>query len=87
MASVVSRCEEPGGFKHGNLEETAPLTDASSPGQEGGRRKRGELHLHVPALNSQEGLEDTSLGFRKRSRQDTDLGTPILGGQSQQQGG
>lgn len=64
-----------------------PLTDASSPGQEGGRRKRGELYLNVLASNSQEGLEDTSLGFRKRSRQETDLGAPILGGQSQQQGG
>lgn len=85
MASVVSRCKEPQRFQA--WEPGGDSAPHRCPGQEGGRRKRGELHLNVLALNSQEGLEDTSLGFRKRSRQETDLGTPILGGQSQQQGG
>ena len=50
----------PTGFKLGSLEERVPLTNASSPGQEVGRRKHGELYLKVLALNSQEGLEGAS---------------------------
>lgn len=37
-----------------------PLTDASNPGQEVGRRNHGGLYLKVLALNSQEGLEGAS---------------------------
>lgn len=73
--------QEPGhpqGFKLGSLEERAPFTETSSPGQEGGRREHGALFLNVLALNSQEGPEDASLGFQKRSRQEADLGASIL---------